>query len=229
MGLDQYLYVASREDCSHADQHQIAYRRKHPNLHGWMEKLWESKGRPGEETQGEQFNGIELELTLEDIDALEEAVRRIASIALVHETLSSSSDASVAFDDVLNRLVTHALELSPRMTTLQIIRDGEFGSLEPRIATPLALVVTELIHNALEHGLEASGTALQISVTRSDVHCEVRISDDGVGLPKDFDLAQSSNLGLQIVRTLTENELKGDLTLRSSEKGTVAELNFPLN
>ncbi|MTA70763.1 MAG: histidine kinase, partial [Actinobacteria bacterium] len=161
--------------------------------------------------------------------ALEEAVRRIASIALVHETLSSSSDASVAFDDVLDRLVTHALELSPRMATLAIIRDGEFGSLEPRIATPLALVITELIHNALEHGLEASGTALQISVNRSDIHCEVRISDDGVGLPKDFDLAQSSNLGLQIVRTLTENELKGDLSLRSSDKGTVAELNFPLN
>ena len=90
-------------------------------------------------------------------------------------------------------------------------------------------MVTELIHNALEHGLEASGTALQISVNRSDSQCEVRISDDGVGLPKDFDLAQSSNLGLQIVRTLTENELKGDLTLRSSEKGTVAQLNFPLN
>jgi two-component sensor histidine kinase len=161
--------------------------------------------------------------------ALEEAVRRIASIALVHETLSSSSDASVAFDDVLNRLVTHALELSPRMATLQIIRDGEFGSLEPRIATPLALVVTELIHNALEHGLEASGTALQISVNRSQTHCKVRVSDDGVGLPEDFDLAQSSNLGLQIVRTLTENELKGDLSLRSSEKGTIAELNFPLN
>jgi two-component sensor histidine kinase len=115
------------------------------------------------------------------------------------------------------------------MATLQIIRDGEFGSLEPRIATPLALVVTELIHNALEHGLEASGTALQISVNRSQTHCKVRVSDDGVGLPEDFDLAQSSNLGLQIVRTLTENELKGDLSLRSSEKGTIAELNFPLN
>jgi two-component sensor histidine kinase len=90
-------------------------------------------------------------------------------------------------------------------------------------------VITELIHNALEHGLEASGTALAISVSRTDIHGEVKISDDGVGLPKDFDLAQSSNLGLQIVRTLTENELKGDLALRSSEKGTIAELNFPLN
>ena len=89
--------------------------------------------------------------------ALNEAVRRIASIALVHETLSSSTEASVAFDDVLDRLVAHALELSPRMGELQISRDGALGSLDPRIATPLSLVVTELIHNALEHGLAISG------------------------------------------------------------------------
>ncbi len=161
--------------------------------------------------------------------ALEEAVRRIASIALVHETLSSSSDASVAFDDVLNRLVSHALELSPRMATLTIIRDGEFGSLEPRIATPLALVITELIHNALEHGLAEAGSHLQISVNRTETHCEIKISDDGVGLPEEFNLLESSNLGLQIVRTLTENELKGDLSLRSSKQGTIAQLDFPLN
>jgi len=161
--------------------------------------------------------------------ALEEAVRRIASIALVHETLSSSSDASVAFDDVLNRLVSHALELSPRMATLTIIRDGEFGSLEPRIATPLALVITELIHNALEHGLAEAGSHLQISVNRTETHCEIKISDDGVGLPEEFNLLESSNLGLQIVRTLTENELKGDLSLRSSNQGTIAQLDFPLN
>ena len=161
--------------------------------------------------------------------ALEEAVRRIASIALVHETLSSSSDASVAFDDVLNRLVSHALELSPRMATLTIIRDGEFGSLEPRIATPLALVMTELIHNALEHGLAEAGSHLQISVNRTETHCEIKISDDGVGLPEEFNLLESSNLGLQIVRTLTENELKGDLSLWSSKQGTIAQLDFPLN
>ena len=161
--------------------------------------------------------------------ALEDAVRRIASIALVHETLSSSSDASVAFDDVLNRLVSHALELSPRMATLTIIRDGEFGSLEPRIATPLALVITELIHNALEHGLAEAGSHLQISVNRTETHCEIKISDDGVGLPEEFNLLESSNLGLQIVRTLTENELKGDLSLRSSKQGTIAQLDFPLN
>jgi len=159
--------------------------------------------------------------------ALNEAVRRIASIALVHETLSNSRDSSVAFDDVLDSLVTHALELSPRMNELRIDRTGSFGSLEPRIATPLALVITELIHNALEHGLAEEGLALGIHVSTSASELSVTISDDGVGFPEGFDIATSANLGLQIVRTLTENELRGTLSLITDEKETRAVLLFP--
>ena len=159
--------------------------------------------------------------------ALNEAVRRIASIALVHETLSNSRDSSVAFDDVLDSLVTHALELSPRMNELRIDRTGSFGSLEPRIATPLALVITELIHNALEHGLAQEGLALGIHVSSVASELSVTISDDGVGFPEGFDIATSPNLGLQIVRTLTENELRGTLSLVTDEKETRAVLLFP--
>lgn len=160
--------------------------------------------------------------------ALNEAVRRIASIALVHETLSSSSDNAVAFDEVLTSLISHALELSPRMGELTIERKGELGSLESRLATPLSLVVTELMHNALEHGLAERGSTLTISLQRYSNECVVTIVDNGVGLPDGFDLATSSNLGLQIVRTLTENELNGVLTLTSTQTGTVASLRFPL-
>jgi two-component sensor histidine kinase len=159
--------------------------------------------------------------------ALNEAVRRIASIALVHETLSNSRDSSVAFDDVLDSLVTHALELSPRMNELRIDRTGSFGSLDPRIATPLALVITELIHNALEHGLAQEGLALGIHVSSVASELSVTISDDGVGFPEGFDIATSPNLGLQIVRTLTENELRGTLSLVTDEKETRAVLLFP--
>ena len=160
--------------------------------------------------------------------ALDEAVRRIASIALVHETLSNSTENTVAFDEVLTSLVTHALELSPRMGQLSIERLGHLGSLESRIATPLSLVVTELIHNALEHGLSESGTHLTIELQRYSNECLITISDDGVGLPDGFDLSTSANLGLQIVRTLTENELKGELKLESTHQGTHANLRFPL-
>jgi len=162
------------------------------------------------------------------VAALDEAVRRIAAIALVHETLSNSSETSVAFDEVLTSLVTHSLELSPRMGQLRIERSGQLGSLESRIATPLSLVVTELIHNALEHGLAVSGTQLRIELQRYSNEGVVTISDDGVGLPAGFDLLSSSNLGLQIVRTLTENELKGELKLESTQQGTQARLRFPL-
>ena len=160
--------------------------------------------------------------------ALDEAVRRIASIAVVHETLSNSTQTTVAFDEVLSSLVTHALELSPRMSELTIERTGEIGSLESRVATPLSLVVTELIHNALEHGLYESGTKLRIELQRYSNEALVTISDDGIGLPDGFDLLTSANLGLQIVRTLTENELKGELKLESTDKGTQAKLRFPL-
>ena len=160
--------------------------------------------------------------------ALEEAVRRIASIALVHETLSSGTQTSVEFDEVLDRLVSHALELSPRMGQLQIKRSGELGQLDSRIATPLALVVTELIHNALEHGLAESGSHLNIGLKREESLATITIADDGVGLPKGFTLIESSNLGLQIVRTLTENELRGEIILHNSNRGTEALLRFPL-
>jgi len=50
---------------------ELAYWRKHPNLHGWMERLWEEKGRPGAESPTETFNGVELELTWDDIEQLE--------------------------------------------------------------------------------------------------------------------------------------------------------------
>jgi len=160
--------------------------------------------------------------------ALEEAVRRIGSIALVHETLSGSSEESVEFDSILDRLVSNALELSPRTSEIAIVREGKVGSLEPRIATPLALVVTELIHNALEHGLAISGSALKIIVTRTPTEISIQVCDDGGGLPAGFDLTASSNLGLQIVRTLTENELRGRLSLTSLDIGTDARIIFPL-
>lgn len=160
--------------------------------------------------------------------ALEEAVRRIGSIAMVHETLSGSTEETVAFDEVLDRLISNARELSPRVNTISIDREGQVGTLEPRLATPLALVVTELIHNALEHGLATHGDALRIVVARGSGEISIRIFDNGIGLPTDFDLAISSNLGLQIVRTLTENELKGELNLLSGPEGTSALVTFPL-
>ena len=83
MGLDQYAYVANKADSEYNDQsrQEIAYWRKHPNLQGWMEQLWIEKGRPslygvGQDNEYDAtFNGVEVELTWEDVDQLERDIK----------------------------------------------------------------------------------------------------------------------------------------------------------
>lgn len=160
--------------------------------------------------------------------AIEEAVRRVASIAIVHETLSTSAQDSVAFDEVISKIMSSARELSERSSDITIVKRGDFGSIPSIIATPLALVLTELLHNALEHGLPESGSKVEISVAQNDSHFQVSVLDDGAGLPEGFSLEKHGSLGLQIVKTLTENELNGKLDFERLEQGTAAHVEFTL-
>lgn len=77
MGLDQFAYIAGKanSEWDDASRQEIAYWRKHPNLQGWMEKLWEAKGKPNVDGGGDMFNNIELELTWEDVDRLEKDIK----------------------------------------------------------------------------------------------------------------------------------------------------------
>ena len=83
MGLDQYAAIRldTKDEEGNWEQEELAYWRKHPNLQGFMEDLWEQKGRPNanvssdENPFGSEFNCVDLELTLEDIDALEASVK----------------------------------------------------------------------------------------------------------------------------------------------------------
>ena len=80
--------------------------------------------------------------------ALEEAVRRVASIALVHETLSNQSAEFVEFDQVFDQIIKNSFELNPRKINFRKI--GNFGTFDSKIATALSLVITELIHNSFD-------------------------------------------------------------------------------
>jgi len=157
--------------------------------------------------------------------ALAEAVRRVASIAIVHETLSTSSAETVLFDEVYDRIIHNAIELTER--PVRLMKTGEFGVFGAQQATPLALVITELIHNSLEHGLAETGDLLHVDVSIQGDNVVVRVIDNGVGLPSGFSFKDSANLGLQIVRTLTENELKGNIKLSRIGGETQAILTFP--
>jgi hypothetical protein len=151
--------------------------------------------------------------------ALEEAVRRVGSIAIVHETLSHTPDELIDFDDIADRVMAMAGELSAAETRVRPKRIGGFGVLPAVIATPLAMVLTELLQNALEHGLSDRSGLLEVVVTRSDERINVLVADNGKGLPPDFDLETAASLGLQIVRTLTVGELGGILDLRPRAGG----------
>ena len=159
--------------------------------------------------------------------ALAEAVRRVASIALVHETLSNQSGDFVEFDSVLDQIVKNAISLTPRQIKFEKL--GEFGAFDSKVATALSLVVAELIHNALEHGLAESGDLLQVEVKNQGKSYTVSVVDNGAGLPAGFNIEQSANLGLQIANTLTKNELAGEINLSSNGKQTVAVVSFTAN
>jgi two-component sensor histidine kinase len=162
-------------------------------------------------------------------EALEEAVRRVGSIAIVHETLSHTPEELIDFDDIADRVMAMAGEVSAAETRVRPKRIGGFGVLPAAIATPLAMVLTELLQNALEHGLTDHAGVLEVVVTRSGERLGVVVADNGKGLPEGFDVESSASLGLQIVRTLIVGELGGVLELRRREGGgTEVTLDIPL-
>jgi two-component sensor histidine kinase len=159
--------------------------------------------------------------------ALDEAVRRVASIALVHETLSNQSSEFVEFDLVLEQIIKNALDLNPRSIGYKKI--GEFGSFDSKTATALSLVITELIHNALEHGLSETGDQLTVEISKNGDQYLVSVCDNGSGLPEEFNIEKSANLGLQIANTLTKNELNGSINLVRVENLTRGDISFKVN
>jgi two-component sensor histidine kinase len=159
--------------------------------------------------------------------ALEEAVRRVGSIAIVHETLSQAFDEQVAFDAVADRLTQMVTEVAADGVVTGS-REGSFGLLPAEAATPLAMVLTELLQNAVEHGFAGRSGHITVRVSRLAGRLEVTVDDDGVGLPEGFDPEASGNLGLSIVRTLVESELGGMLRMGTrASGGTRVDLDLP--
>ena len=151
--------------------------------------------------------------------ALEEAVRRVGSIALVHELLSTAPDESVPFDQVADRVLSMVAEVSSSEGGVRPVRKGTFGVVPAEVATPLAVVLSEIVQNAVEHGLGGAEGAIVVVAERAGNRLLVEVLDDGAGLPEGFDAATSDRLGLQIVRTLVEGELGGQLTLERRDGG----------
>src|SRR3954452_5827092 len=164
-------------------------------------------------------------------EALEESVRRVASIAVVHETLAGSREDVVDVDDVLDQVLPMLGDLTSIGPAARTKRIGSFGELPAAAATPLVLVVTELLHNAAEHAFpDGSPGSIELVAERDGNDLVVRVRDNGQGLPEGFDPAGSDGLGLQIVRTLVTSELGGTLSMTSPPAlapGTEVVLTLP--
>jgi two-component sensor histidine kinase len=160
-------------------------------------------------------------------DALSQAMRRVSAIAVVHDTLSEGLSQNVDFDDVFDRVLMLIAEVaSSHNTTVRPVKKGKFGILPSEYATPLSLALTELVTNAVEHGLAGRDGQVEIVAKRKDETLRVRVRDDGVGLPEG---KVGSGLGTQIVRTLIEGELGGTIDWHTLEgEGTEVTIDIPL-
>jgi two-component sensor histidine kinase len=178
--------------------------------------------------------------------AVQESVRRIRTIALVHESLSREPGEDIAFIEIVRpllRLAEEGLQSPDRPVRFTVTGDG--GRIPSQTATPLSVVLTELMQNAVDHGFPegSGGGQVSVALTHRNHRLDVRVIDNGRGIDPGFDLDGSTGLGLSIVRTLVTTELNGTISMRpaasadldevqlgdgsSHQHGTVVELSVP--
>jgi two-component sensor histidine kinase len=160
-------------------------------------------------------------------EALEQAIRRVSAIALVHNTLAEGFSDEVNFDEVFEssmRLVGELATDSSREIKLRI--DGKFGQLDSGLATPLAVALTEVVTNAASHGLGEHGGRILITPRQTAKQLTIEVEDNGVGFEKD---AIGKGLGTQIIKTLIEGELRGKISWFSpKDGGTKVAISIPI-
>jgi two-component sensor histidine kinase len=163
--------------------------------------------------------------------ALKDSVGRILSIAVVHEYLSRAERQTINIRDVAQRIIQETEQgvLSPDKQIDITLEASNNLYLPARQATACALVLNELVQNALEHGyVDRSDGEIEISLVDNGDEIGIAVADDGEGLPADFDLEQTGSLGLQIIKTLAHDDLQGEFTIREEGSGGVrATIRFP--
>jgi two-component sensor histidine kinase len=149
-------------------------------------------------------------------------VRRVRSIALVHEILSREAGEDVPFLEIvhdLTRMAEEAFAVPDRPIRCSV--EGDPGVVPATVATPLAVVLNELLQNAADHAFPegGGGGVVTLRLRREGRDLVVEVIDDGEGLPAGFDIDRSGGLGLSIVRTLVTSELAGTIEVAPNPEG----------
>lgn len=162
-------------------------------------------------------------------NVLRDCINQILSISVVHEFLSQQNQDNIN----INTVARNIFELMIKNMTdpelgIQTEFNGEDIILSSERANTISLVINEITQNAIEHAFTAGADAkLCMSVYAQDGNVVVELQDNGRGLPTGFCIENSESMGLQIVKTLVEQDLKGSFSLSSTEKGTTAKVVFP--
>lgn len=182
--------------------------------------------------QGRRLESDEAKL------AIDESVRRIRAIALVHETLANETADDVSLADVAGMLARTAQDsfTSPeRPIQFEVI--GDAGLVPSDIVTPLAVVLNELLQNTVDHAFPVDAFAsegeiglVEILLDRTEGEIRMAVRDNGIGVPAEFDSETHQGLGLTIIRGLATTELGGAIEVRrrKGEPGSEALVQVPV-
>jgi two-component sensor histidine kinase len=161
--------------------------------------------------------------------ALREGINRILSVAVIHEFLAHQEARVINIRDVSLRIIHQIREgVLDDEAAIRLDLQGPNIYLPTQPATVCALVINELLLNALEHGYaRQEGGTVTVNLGDDGDQITISVDDDGSGLPEGFDLTQTRSLGLQIVSKLAQGDLKGDFELCSKDRGVSAIVTFP--
>lgn len=162
-----------------------------------------------------------------DTELLRDSINRVRSMALVHEKLYRSHDlAKIDFLEYLKSLTAELFKAyQANQEKIRLILDSRAIHLGIDTAIPCALIINEIISNALKYAFpESRGGEIQIEFSRNEKNFMLVLSDNGVGIPKDLDFRNTESMGLQLVNLLTE-QLNGEIELDISN-GTKFTITF---
>lgn len=160
-----------------------------------------------------------------------ESENRVHSMALVHETLYGSKNLSrIDFSEYAKVLATDILSSygnsKSQNSSVQLKSELEPVIMSIDLAVPCGLILNELISNAFKHGFPGGKTGqITVSLAGSGDRCLLRVDDNGMGVPADFDVNTKKSLGLRLVRSLTK-QIRGSFELVRTEPGTSARVQF---
>jgi len=161
------------------------------------------------------------------LDIFRESQNRVKSMALVHERLYRSDDLeSIDFSDYTRTLINQLRRTySATSRNVAIELDIEDIKLNVETGIPCGLMITEMASNSFKYAFpdDRKGT-ISISLNSSNDGYVLRVADDGVGLPDDFDMASTDSLGMQLVGTLID-QLDGKIKIDSKD-GTSFTIEF---